>query len=224
MKKVFYLLLISTFTLFSLTCADPIQKIDNKNIIFLVFGKSNKYVKQLQEFLNQNGFFDCESGFGSPGNETEDFGNCTESGIKIFQEFRKIEITGKIDPKTMTEINSYISESQDEVRVRDENPNEPISIKLPVNEEKKDISGFNLDSTLDDVYSGKKDVTDIYNSTIADKTKQDIDPNVTIDQSQHDNGKNFFSNFFEKNFSGNKDKPTYNSLVQKIWNTIFNFK
>ncbi len=74
------------------------------------FGKTNPAVKQLQIFLNENGFYESEEGPGSPDNETEYFGNATVASVKIFQEYSELPITGKVDFATGRAINDYIKE------------------------------------------------------------------------------------------------------------------
>ncbi len=59
-------------------------------------------VKELQKYLNRNGFTITESGPGSPGNETTKFGGLTFAAVVKFQEFYKNEIlipAGVVDGK-----------------------------------------------------------------------------------------------------------------------------
>ena len=102
MKKIFLLL---TLIVFSQVNA---FEITNKNINDLKFGKTNPTVKQLQIFLNDNGFYESEDGPGTPGNETEYFGNTTVMGIKLFQEYSELPVTGKVDFATGRSVNDYI--------------------------------------------------------------------------------------------------------------------
>jgi peptidoglycan hydrolase-like protein with peptidoglycan-binding domain len=52
----------------------------------LMIGSQGDDVKSLQIFLNSHGFIVSESGAGSPGNETNYFGNATKSAVIRFQE------------------------------------------------------------------------------------------------------------------------------------------
>lgn len=56
-------------------------------------------VKLIQQFLNKNGFNLANSGFGSPGKETEYFGTLTSSALARFQEANKDKVTGLINEK-----------------------------------------------------------------------------------------------------------------------------
>jgi hypothetical protein len=58
----------------------------------LKIGDSGEDVKQLQIFLNDNGFQLAESGEGSPDNETDYFGNLTMQGVIKFQQYYAKEI------------------------------------------------------------------------------------------------------------------------------------
>jgi len=109
MKKI--LALLSFLLLTQITFA---FEITNKNINDLKFGKTNPTVKELQIFLNENGFYESEEGPGAPENETEYFGNTTVASVKIFQEYSELPITGKVDFKTGKAINAYIKEIEAE--------------------------------------------------------------------------------------------------------------
>jgi hypothetical protein len=69
------------------------QIIKNNNYIFkynLAYGAIASDVKILQEYLNNNSFFLTSSGVGSPGNETEYFGELTQQALIKFQQANKI--------------------------------------------------------------------------------------------------------------------------------------
>lgn len=215
MKKIISILSICIF-IFSNNClAEPIQKIDDTNSKYLVFGKTNKYVKQLQEFLNQNGFNDCEEGQGSPGFETESFGFCTQNSIKLFQEYYKIPTTGEVDKITTEQINSSIQEfSNNDYSVE--------SIDDSSTDTKLSDSNSETITSLDTVYSGGKDSVDHYNEENQKDTQQYIVENTDT--------KKFFPNFFEVIIKDQKKEilskskntqDTYITMVRNIWNSIF---
>lgn len=52
-------------------------------------------VKELQKFLNEEGFYVAKSGPGSLGNETERFGAGTREALKAFQEVHRVGILGE---------------------------------------------------------------------------------------------------------------------------------
>ena len=67
-------------------------------------------VKTLQQFLNTHGFTVASSGAGSPGKETETFGNLTVKAVQKFQEKYNIAKPGvpgygTVGPKTRAKIN-----------------------------------------------------------------------------------------------------------------------
>lgn len=57
-------------------------------------------VKELQKFLNNEGFYVAKTGPGSPGNETEKFGAGTREALKAFQEVHRVGILGKGNNQT----------------------------------------------------------------------------------------------------------------------------
>jgi len=63
-------------------------------------GIKSKDVKVLQEYLNNNGFIITTSGPGSPGNETDNFGNMTELAVKKWQKANGLKDDGVIGPVT----------------------------------------------------------------------------------------------------------------------------
>lgn len=92
-----------------------------KNKVFmkdLAFEMIDPDVKDLQEFLNTQGFSVSKTGFGSPGMETEFFGPKTENALIRFQERYKNEIltpsglsrgTGFFGPITRAFVNALLN-------------------------------------------------------------------------------------------------------------------
>ncbi len=79
----------------------------------LKLGDEEKEVKQLQQFLNNQGFTVTDQGAGSPGQETEYFGPATKRALEQYQEAYKEEIltplglsapTGVLGPATIQHI------------------------------------------------------------------------------------------------------------------------
>ena len=70
----------------------------------LKMGDRGLDVKLLQEYLNQKGFIVAESGVGSPGRETELFGENTRKALKRFQEANSAII---LEPYGLTEGTGY---------------------------------------------------------------------------------------------------------------------
>ena len=58
----------------------------------LAKGMRSEEVRQLQQFLNAQGFVLTTDGLGSPGNETDLFGLLTEDAVKRFQAAYAAEI------------------------------------------------------------------------------------------------------------------------------------
>jgi hypothetical protein len=72
----------------------------------LEFKQEDADVKQLQKFLNANGFAVSASGAGSPGKETNYFGSATKAALVKFQRAKKISPTsGFFGPLTMAVAN-----------------------------------------------------------------------------------------------------------------------
>jgi peptidoglycan hydrolase-like protein with peptidoglycan-binding domain len=69
-------------------------------------GTVNEEVRNLQKFLNQNGFIVSEVGPGSVGNETNIFGSKTSDAVKQFQKQNNlIPVDGLVGPKTREILN-----------------------------------------------------------------------------------------------------------------------
>lgn len=68
----------------------------------LYLGLSGNDVKQLQIYLNNNGFIVSEFGSGSLGNETEFFGKSTKKALIKFQEAYSKEILNPVGAKIGT--------------------------------------------------------------------------------------------------------------------------
>lgn len=89
---------------------DNLNVINNKYFFAndLELGIRNNEVKELQKFLNNSGFILAEAGPGSPGNETEYFGELTKQALMEFQKEKGIEpALGYFGPLTRTEVNKY---------------------------------------------------------------------------------------------------------------------
>ncbi len=78
-------------------------------------GSRGADVRALQQFLNANGYTVASSGPGSPGNETDLYGNLTTAAVRRFQEAHYVQIlsplgyssgTGILGPSTRAYINS----------------------------------------------------------------------------------------------------------------------
>jgi len=65
----------------------------------LGYGDVGSDVKALQEYLNKKGFIIAETGLGSPGNETDEFGSRTKAALARFQEAFRTDI---LDPLNLT--------------------------------------------------------------------------------------------------------------------------
>lgn len=83
----------------------------------LNFGAIDEQVRNLQKFLNQNGYPLAESGVGSPGQETEYFGLLTLEALFKFQKANKEKISGITEengyfgPLTRQLINSFTNQT-----------------------------------------------------------------------------------------------------------------
>ena len=81
------------------------EKVFNKN---LSLGVVDPDVQQLQIYLNINGFLVANTGAGSPGNETNEFGYGTQAALIRFQQANKISGSGWFGPVTRTFVNSSL--------------------------------------------------------------------------------------------------------------------
>lgn len=81
------ILITALFIVFSLNRAMASAFIFNKN---LSLGNTNNDVKELQTYLNKNGFMLAKSGPGSRGKETNNFGPATKNALTKFQKNNKI--------------------------------------------------------------------------------------------------------------------------------------
>ena len=72
-------------------------------------GAVDEEIYRLQVFLNENGYRIADEGPGSPGNETNTFGESTEVALKSFQAVNGIIPTGALDNETRDVILLYVS-------------------------------------------------------------------------------------------------------------------
>lgn len=99
----------------------------NKN---LRTGNTNADVKELQRFLNNNGFVLNKSGFGSLGRETNFFGSATRNALIKFQKANKITpAAGYFGPITRNAVNKIIklSTTGSNSSGNQVNDNQPVS-------------------------------------------------------------------------------------------------
>ena len=71
----------------------------------LSLGAINPEVLELQQYLNTHGFIISASGSGSPGNETDTFGNLTKASLAKFQKANGLPATGYFGPMTRAVVN-----------------------------------------------------------------------------------------------------------------------
>ncbi|MCY4576892.1 MAG: peptidoglycan-binding domain-containing protein [Candidatus Kaiserbacteria bacterium] len=76
-------------------------------------------VKNLQQFLNRNGFTLATIGAGSPGQETSYFGPRTLAALERFQSAYHIPVTGVVDAQTRNLINSITPNALGKITVTD---------------------------------------------------------------------------------------------------------
>lgn len=82
----------------------------------LDFGAKDPAVRELQKFLNKQGFLVAQQGEGSPGLETDYFGPLTQAALKKFQAARGIVSSGdalttgygRLGPATLAKINELL--------------------------------------------------------------------------------------------------------------------
>ena len=87
----------------------------------LKIGVSDSSVRELQKFLNTHGFIVATSGDGSPGHESNTFGQKTARALKNFQEAHAADIlipsglksgTGSFGPATMKFVNAMLAQGK----------------------------------------------------------------------------------------------------------------
>lgn len=79
----------------------------------LTVGATGEDVRNLQVFLNQNGYTVASSGVGSPGQETTYFGALTTQAVSAFQASQEISPTaGYFGPLTRARVNSMLASQQ----------------------------------------------------------------------------------------------------------------
>ncbi|MBI4119363.1 MAG: peptidoglycan-binding protein [Parcubacteria group bacterium] len=84
----------------------------------LDFGVTDPQVRELQKFLNAQGFKVAESGAGAPGSETDYFGPLTQAALKKFQSSKGIVSTGdplttgfgRLGPQTISAISKLLGQ------------------------------------------------------------------------------------------------------------------
>ncbi|MFP4539846.1 MAG: peptidoglycan-binding domain-containing protein, partial [Candidatus Paceibacterota bacterium] len=75
-------------------------------------GSTGDDVKSLQEWLNDNGYTVATEGAGSPGNETDYFGERTREAVAAYQSANGIEpVAGYFGPKTREAVNAEIEDA-----------------------------------------------------------------------------------------------------------------
>ncbi|MFA7314705.1 MAG: peptidoglycan-binding protein [Candidatus Magasanikbacteria bacterium] len=74
--------------------SNVIQNIDYTFVRDLKINMKGKDVKELQKYLNKNGFILADSGFGSLGNETDYFGKMTQNALIKFQQSKNLPAYG----------------------------------------------------------------------------------------------------------------------------------
>ena len=119
----------------------------------LELGSVGQDVKELQQFLNNQGFTVSTSGPGSPGNETENFGPDTRRALIDFQSANNISpASGYFGPLTRRNIESISQTSQVSTSGNNDNviviypPNEAEGADLSTKVENITISGSGLTS------------------------------------------------------------------------------
>ncbi|MEK7090601.1 MAG: LamG-like jellyroll fold domain-containing protein [Patescibacteria group bacterium] len=97
----------------------PVPMVDVPQVVFsrdLSLGSTGEDVRELQKFLNNQGFAVSPFGVGSPGSESDYFGTRTKTALVKFQENYKNEIlipvgrttgTGYFGPSTRKKINEF---------------------------------------------------------------------------------------------------------------------
>ncbi len=90
--------LINTIIITNPTPAPAVSDQDKfkKNLTYLT---TNSDIRELQKYFNANGFIVASRGAGSPGKETDYFGDSTLSTLIKFQEANKDKVVGLIDEK-----------------------------------------------------------------------------------------------------------------------------
>ncbi len=76
----------------------------------LSMGMIGEDVKELQKYLNNNGFELINTGYGSPSNETAYFGLLTRDSLSKFQQTNHLKSTGKLDIETRSYLGCTINE------------------------------------------------------------------------------------------------------------------
>jgi hypothetical protein len=82
--------------------------------MILRIGSNGSEVRLLQEFLNNNGFVITKTGPGSPGRETEIFGELTDRAVKRWQAQNLLTPDGIVGPKTLTAMGLLTTDSSEQ--------------------------------------------------------------------------------------------------------------
>jgi len=116
-------------------------------------GDTGKEVKKLQQFLNDNGFQLAESGPGSPGNETNYYGDLTKQAViklqnkyseQILKPLGLSEGTGYFGSATIEFVNSFDSETNKRSKRQKNSTKEKISQNKEI--ETDSTSGFSKET------------------------------------------------------------------------------